>query len=434
MKKLVLAGTPSEKQKQFFTAREKYVAYGGARGGGKSWALRRKLVLMCLHYPGIRCLLVRRSYGELRYNHILPLLSELKDAVTYSETNKLLSFPNGSAIKLGYLSDDGDTLQYQGLEFDVIGIDEATQITEYQFNILKACLRGANGFPKRMYLTCNPGGVGHAWVKRIFIDGDLRPGERAEDCRFIQATVFDNTVLLQSDPGYVDQLKSLPDGLRQAWLYGSWDIFSGQFFPETADGSVVAAGFVKPAVCRVIGGLDYGFDCTALVLLCADTEGRLTVYRESACPDLTLSAAARLIASTCAGEHVDYIAASPDLWNRRQDSGVSGYETIMRTEGVPALVRADDRRVPGWRAVREALGAGMRISENCPTLLRCMRGLVCDAHKAEDCSGEPHEITHLPEALRYAVMSRITPPDGPQRRERGFFNRKRVSAVPVSKY
>ena len=433
MKRILLSGVPSEKQKLFFEAREKYIAYGGARGGGKSWALRRKLTLMCLHYPGLRCLIVRRSYPELRYNHILPLCAELKGAVSYSETNKQIVFPNGSTVKFGYLSDDGDTLQYQGLEFDVIAIDEATQLTEYQFNILKACLRGTNGNPKRMYLTCNPGGVGHGWVKRLFIDGCMRPGERAEDYRFIQATVFDNTALLSKDPGYVEQLQSLPEGLRSAWLYGSWDVFSGQFFPEAASDLIVARGFEKPSPCRIIGGLDYGFDGTALVLVCADRTGTLTVYREFLCPDLTLSAAAARIAGICEGENVDYIAASPDLWNRRQDSGVSGYETVMRTPGVPALIRADDRRVPGWRAVREAFGAGMRISDRCPTLLRCMRSLVYDKHCAEDCSDQPHDVTHLPEALRYAVMSRICPPDEPAR-QNGFFKTKRISAVPVSKY
>ncbi|MBQ3870860.1 MAG: phage terminase large subunit, partial [Clostridia bacterium] len=224
MKKIVLKGTPSDKQKLLFSSRTKYTAYGGARGGGKSWALRRKLVLMCLHYPGLKCLIVRRSYSELRYNHILPLRSELGGAVKYSETQKLITFENGSSLKLGYLSDDGDTLQYQGLEFDIIALDEATQLTEYQFNILKACLRGTNRYPKRMYLTCNPGGIGHGWVKRLFIDRSYREWEDPDDYTFIQATVFDNTVLLDNDAEYVKQLQSLPDALRQAWLYGKWDV------------------------------------------------------------------------------------------------------------------------------------------------------------------------------------------------------------------
>lgn len=434
MKEIKLEGTPSEKQKMLFASRRKYTAYGGARGGGKSWALRRKLILMCFRYPGLRCLIVRRSYGELRYNHILPLLSELKGAVTYSETSKMITFPNGSCIKLGYLSDDGDTLQYQGLEFDVIAIDEATQLTEYRFNALKACLRGKNGLPKRMYLTCNPGGVGHAWVKRLFIDKNYREGERAEDYCFIQATVFDNTALLEADPDYVSQLQSLPEDLRQAWLFGSWDVFSGQFFTEMADGGRIVRGFAPPEVCRIIGGLDYGFDAAALVLLCADVYGRLTVFRESVRSDLTLSAAARHIAQVCAGLRVDYIAASPDLWNRRQDSGISGYETMMGTPGMPALIRADDRRVAGWRAVREMLAGDLYISDACPELIRCMGALCYDKNRAEDCADEPHEITHLPEALRYAVMSRISPPEV---RESGIadrFLRRRTAAVPVSKY
>ncbi len=432
MRKLILKGKPSPKQKQLFLSRAKYTAYGGARGGGKSWALRRKLILMCIRYPGLKCLLLRRSYGELRYNHILPLLSELSFAVSYSETNKLISFPNGSTIKVGYMADDGDTLQYQGLEFDVIAVDEATQITEYQFNILKACLRGNNGNPKRMYLTCNPGGVGHGWVKRLFIDKNYRDGERPEDYLFIQATVFDNTALLEADPEYVSQLQSLPPALREAWLYGSWDIFSGQFFTELSDGTHITGDFDMPQVCRITGGLDYGFDAAALVLLCADAYGRLTVFREFIKSDLTLSAAAREVARVCSDLNVDYIAASPDLWNRRQDSGISGYETMMRADGMPPLIRADDRRIAGWRAVRELLSTDMYISDKCPELIRCMTSLTYDKNRPEDCSDKPHDITHLPEALRYAVMSRITPPPDPADR-RGKY-RRGYYGVPVSKY
>ena len=431
MKNVVLKGTPSEKQKQLFRSRAKYTAYGGARGGGKSWALRRKLVLMCLRYPGLKCLLVRRSYGELRYNHILPLRSELGAAVKYSETQKQITFENGSSLKLGYLSDDGDTLQYQGLEFDVIALDEATQLTEYQFNILKACLRGTNGYPKRMYLSCNPGGVGHAWVKRLFIDRSYRDGEDPDDYLFIQATVFDNTVLLQHDAEYVRQLQSLPDALREAWLYGKWDVFSGQFFPEFCDGKHTVHGFERPDVYRLIGGLDYGFDATAFLLICADRYGRLTVIREFIRSDLTLSAAARAVAETCEGERVDYIAASPDLWNRRQDSGISGYETMMKTPGLPPLIKADDRRIAGWRAVREYLGGSLYVCEECRELIHSMSSLIYDKNIPEDCSDTPHDITHLPEALRYAVMSRVSAAELPsaeyERRRRKYENRFSVA-------
>ena len=200
---LRISGVPSAKQREFFRSRAKYIAYGGARGGGKSWALRRKLIGLCLNYPGIRCLLVRRSLWELKANHVLPLLSEYGAFIEYGERDRVISLKNGSAIFLGYCASDSDTLRYQGQEYDIIAIDEATQLSEYQFSIFKASLRGVNAFPKRMYLTCNPGGIGHAWVKRLFIDRNFRVGENPEDYVFIPALVYDNEVLLQNDPSYI---------------------------------------------------------------------------------------------------------------------------------------------------------------------------------------------------------------------------------------
>ena len=184
MRKLTLKGKPQERQKLFFDAKEKYVAYGGARGGGKSWALRRKMILMCLKYPGLSVLILRRTYAELRENHIRPLCAELAGTAVYTETRKTFEFPNGSRIRMGYCDSEADVNQYQGQEFDVIALDEATQLTEYQFQTLKGALRGANPYPKRMYLTCNPGGVGHGWVKRLFIDREYREGEDPKDYCF----------------------------------------------------------------------------------------------------------------------------------------------------------------------------------------------------------------------------------------------------------
>ncbi len=409
MKELILKGVPNEKQKMFFASKHKYTAYGGSRGGGKSWALRRKLILLCFRYPGIRCLIIRRSFPELRYNHILPLRSELGDCVSYSETGKCFTFPNGSIIKPGYMNDDSDTLQYQGQEFDIIALDEATQLTEYQFSTLKACLRGTNGHPKRMYLTCNPGGVGHAWVKRLFIDRRYNIGENGDEYTFIQAKAYDNTVLMETDGEYIKQLESLPDSLRRAWLDGEWDVFEGQFFPEVTDEHLFDIRDI-PREHRVIGGLDYGFDMLAFILAYCDTEGNITVFKEYFESDLTLSQASERIARACAGYRCEYIAASPDLWNRRQDTGRSGFEIMTDAADIPQLIRADDRRVPGWRQLREYLhgeqGRGLKISSCCPELFRCLSLLTYDKSRPEDCADEPHSITHLPEALRYLVMSR----------------------------
>ena len=223
---------PSEKQKLFLLADTKHIAFGGARGGGKSWAVRTKAKLMALKYKGIKILIVRRTYPELIHNHINQLTGELCGIARYNKSEKVFTFGNGSTIHFGYCNNDKDLLQYQGAEYDVIFLDEATQLQEAWIRKLSACLRGVNGFPKRIYYTCNPGGVSHGYIKRLFIDRKYEDGEYPEDYTFIQSLVTDNKALMKSQPEYLRQLEALPPKLKEAWLYGNWDIFEGQFFEE----------------------------------------------------------------------------------------------------------------------------------------------------------------------------------------------------------
>lgn len=427
-----ISGVPNPRQAEFFASHARYTAYGGARGGGKSWALRRKLVGLCLNYPGCRCLLVRRSISELKANHVRPFLAEYGALMRYSEAGRCFDFPNGSRIALGYCASDRDVLRYQGQEFDVIAIDEATQLTEYQFSIFKACLRGVSDAPRRMLLTCNPGGVGHAWVKRLFVDRRYRAGERGEDYCFIPAKVYDNEVLMRSDPDYAAQLESLPLRLRQAWLEGRWDVFEGQFFPEFEEAVHVCTPGEIPGAVRQFVAFDYGFDMLAALLMAVDRQGKMYVRRECMREGLTLSEAGAAVAALAAGEHAEYAVASPDLWNRRQDSGRSGFEIMQAVRGMPPMVAADDRRVPGWRVLRDRLGGrehgvGLRISRDCGELIRDMQGLLCDRDRPEDAAGEPHALTHGPEALRYAVMSRCGVPEETADCNRFVFPGKRQS-------
>ena len=409
-----IGGVPSEKQKQFFASRARYTAYGGARGGGKSWALRRKLVGLCLCYPGIRCLLVRRTLVELKANHIVPILTEYGDILRYSAGECAFLMDNGSRIDCGYCDSERDALRYQGQEYDIIAIDEATQLSEMQFCALKAALRGVRDMPRRMYLTCNPGGVGHAWVKRLFIDRDYRAGERPEDYCFIAARVWDNRVLTEADPDYVRGLESLPERLRAAWLDGRWDVFEGQFFSEFDEGRhVLKAGTRTERAVRSFAAMDYGFDRLAVLLLSEDAVGTLYVERELCRSGLTLGEAAREVERFLKDAPLtpEYLVASPDLWNRRQDTGLSGVAVMLGAAKLPPLCRADDRRVAGWRQLREYLHGSdgtprLYIHSQCSELISCMQGLLCDAHRAEDAASHPHALTHAPEALRYAVMSR----------------------------
>ena len=430
---LRVLGAPNERQRKFFESRCRFTAYGGARGGGKSWALRRKLIALCLHYSGISCLLVRRSLAELKSNHLTAILRELGDFVKYSESERTIEFPNGSKIALGYCSSRRDALRYQGQEYDIIAIDEATQLTEYHFSVFKACLRGVNGFPKRIYLTCNPGGVGHAWVKRLFIDRDFREGEKAEDYLFIPAKVYDNRALLESYPEYVTQLESLPDRMKKAWLEGRWDVFEGQFFPELDSSVHICRASELPKRATRFIAFDYGFDMLAAILFAVSPAGDVYAEAEYCSSGLTLSAAAERVAALSSGV-ASYAVASPDLWNRRQDSGKSGFEIMQAVRGMPPMTPADDRRVAGWRVVREYLSESeatprLFISERCPELFRCMSALLSDPDRPEDASGEPHSVTHLPEALRYGLMSRAALPAAQNENGIGPFIIKKRSPI-----
>lgn len=410
--RLVLKGKPNEKQEKFFLSMAQHTAYGGARGGGKSWAMRRKLVLLALRYEGLKILLLRRTLPELRENHLVQLREEIGGAVKYMERERCFVFPNGSRLKLGYCDNEGDVLQYQGQEYDVIGLEEATHFTEYQRDFLMMCNRTVRGdFSPRMYYTANPGGVGHAWFKRLFVDREYRGSERAEDYAFIPARVYDNDVLMKANPEYARGLENLPADLRRAHLEGNWDVFAGQFFPEfSVDRHVIEPRDI-PLGAKLFRSLDYGLDMTACYwwYMIAD---RLVIYRELHEPNLTLSQAAlRIEAMTPRGEEIAYTVASPDLWNRRQGSGQSGMQ-IMAQYGLKGLTAADNRRVQGWRMLREYLngvsefdgGARLQIFSTCVRLIRNLPLLQYDKVRMEDAAGVPHEVTHAPESVRYGVM------------------------------
>lgn len=408
---------PNEKQRAFFESNAKYTAYGGARGGGKSWAMRMKLILLALNYKGIQILLLRRTLAELRENHLLPMTKILKGVAVYVSGEKEFRFKNGSRIKLGYCESVSDVLQFQGQAYEVIGLEEATHFTEFQFFALTESNRISGNMPSpfkpRMYFTCNPGGVGHAWVKRLFIDRDFRGSEKPDDYLFIKSLVFDNKFVMENDKGYVETLKNLPDARRRAMLYGDWDAFEGAFFPEfDREKHILPQGSRIPDGSIYFRALDYGLDMTACLWCACDSEGRIYIYRELTESNLTLSEAARKICElTPKDEPIRYTVASPDLWNRRQESGKSGYD-IMTQNGLTRLIKADNSRIAGWRIVREYLkhdcigGARLAISECCPDLIRSLPLLRFDEHIREDASDTPHEITHTPEALRYALMSR----------------------------
>ncbi len=418
--KLALHGTPNPKQAAFFAARARHIAYGGARGGGKSWAMRRKFVLLAFRYSGLNLLLLRRTLPELTENHVRPLQEELNGVAVYNQTQRVFLFPNGSRIKLGYCDRESDVYQYQGQEYDVIGMEEATHFTESQMQFLTTCNRSVRSdFSPRMYYTCNPGGVGHGWVKRLFLDRDYRQAERAEDYLFIPARITDNPILLERNPAYLITLQNLPEHLRKAHLDGNWDVLAGQYFQEFDRDRHVVAPFPIPSRWKRFRGMDWGYNDPCCVLwFAAAPDGRLYVTRELYRRQVLGSDIAKEVATLSCGESIAYTVASPDAWQQRGLKGVEGESIaeVFAKGGVP-LLPADNARVVGWQRVHEMLADApdgtprLQIFSTCQNLIRTLPLLTFDQRDAEDVSDNCED--HAPEALRYGLMSRPRCPAPP---------------------
>ena len=414
---LYLHGTPNPRQREFFLSRARHTAYGGARGGGKSWAMRRKLVLLALNYPGLNILLLRRTLPELRENHILPLQRELYCVAPYVASERVFNFPNGSRIKLGYCDTASDVYQYQGQEYAVIGMEEATHFTEEQQQFLTTCNRTSRlGFTPRMYYTCNPGNVGHAWVKRLFIDRDYREEEQPGDYVFIPARIWDNRALLTADPGYVKQLMALPEELRRAHLEGDWDVHAGQYFREFSRERHVVPPHELPKGYKRFRSMDWGYNDPCCVLWHAvDPEGRVTTYRELYVRQMRAEEVAKRVVELSYGEDIAYTVASPDLWQNRGAARavMGGFEgetlaEIFIKNGM-AISPADNTRIAGWQRVRDHLAPApdglpkWQCFSDCVNLIRELPAMQYDQRDREDAADGND---HAPEALRYALMSR----------------------------
>lgn len=409
----------SEAQERFFASRCKYVCFGGARGGGKSWCTQRKSVGGCLRHPGIRILIVRRRYEDLENSVIEPILNLVKGtAAEYNTTKHLLTFVNGSYIRFGNMESYGAATagKYQGQEYDWIFLEEATQFTEQEFRGIAACCRGVSNVPKRIYMTANPGGIGHQWVKRLFITRDFRENEDPVDYEFIKATVEDNKDLMASSPDYLNALDLLPEDIRLAHRYGDWDALAGGFFPEFTPRTHVVRDFPINPEWNKFRAFDYGLDMFACLWVAVDFAGRCYVYREFAESKLIVSqAAGAALAATPYTERIEYTVAPPDMWSTMKDTGKTMAQKFM--ESGLSLVKANNSRVQGWMAVKELLKPmedgrpGLLVFESCKGLIDDLMSIQHDEKNPSDCAKQPHELTHRPDALRYFCQLRTMPPE-----------------------
>lgn len=447
--KELLIPPPNPKQKLFFKARARHIAYGGARAGGKSWAMRTKLAALCIRYPGIQILLLRRTLTELTENHVNPLLILLKGIATYNKQEKVFAFPNGARLKLGYCANENDVLQYQGQAYDVIGMEEATMFTEFQYNCLRESNRSSGlmkeRFSPRMYLTMNPGGVGHHWVKRLFIDRAYKGKERPEDYVFIPAKVYDNVVFMQRDPDYVAQLESLPEKRRKMMLHGDWSSVEGAFFEEFVNDpshyedrrwTHVIAPFEPKASWNIYRSFDFGYNKPFSVgYWTVDEDGVIyRIFEWYGCTD-TANEGLRIPPSKIfeeiarlerehpwlKGRRIQGVA-DPSIWDASRGESVAESAAKHGIRFLPG----DNERIAGWMQVHYRMAFDddgfpmMYVFENCKAFIRTIPALQYDDHKIEDLDTDGED--HVADEVRYFCMSRPIKARAPQKPDTYYAN------------
>jgi hypothetical protein len=394
------------------------IAYGGARGGGKShWGLAQIFCDDCARYPGLKFLYLRKV-GKAGKEAVQDLRREVLHSTPHdykSQEGVLIRRDNGSKVVLGHFQNEKDIDNYLGLQYDGALIEEATQLTARKVRDISTCVRSSKpGWRPRKYFTTNPGNIGHAWFKAMFIE-PLRRGKE-HSTRFIQATVRDNRFV---NAGYRAELESLTGWQRAAWLDGSWDIAVGQFFTNFRREKVEIQLAELPPHWRVWLGFDYGFThYTVAYLLARDGDGNVYVIDEHAergwLPERHTNAILSMLARwRVQPERLETIAAGHDVFSKDQRGKTTADDyaelglnleraNIDRINGVAEILRRfgdPDNNKPGT----------VFINSTCPKLLDCIPSLQHDPHRAEDvlkvdCDDDGLGGDDPYDAFRYGLM------------------------------
>ena len=404
-------------QTEFLAASETDVLYGGAAGGGKSYAM---LVdpLRYAHRAAHRGLIIRRSMPELRelIDKSRELYPKAFPGCKYREVEKMWNFPSGAKIEFGFLERDADVYRYQGQAYSWIGFDEITHLpTEFSWNYLASRLRTTDSeIIPYMRCTANPGGVGAHWVKKRYIDpADYNESFEGSDGltrKFIPAKLDDNPYLAK-DGRYEKMLMALPPTQRKQLLEGNWDVNEGAAFTEFNLEDHVIPPFEIPINWERVKGIDYGYASeSACVWATIDpSDGTLIVYRELYQKGLT-------------GQDLGYAITEMELqdpfsvagvldtaaWNRTGTTGPTVGETLVRQGH--KLRRADKNRIQGKIQIHEYLRVQhtgrpkIQIFNTCPNLIREIQSIPLDSSNPEDVDTRAQD--HAYDALRYLIMSR----------------------------
>lgn len=417
------------------------VCYGGARGGGKSWAMALDFWLHAERYgPDSKGLMLRKTREDLK--DFIDLASRMYgSAARYMEKGNVFRFDNGAKLFCAYLENERDAQAYQGWSLTRCYFDELTQLQSLDpIMALLATLRSSKGVKGQLKVTCNPGGPSHNAVKEMFVDNgpynvvlDSRTGVTRV---FIPAKVSDNPALLEADPRYIDRLRAVgsPERVR-AWLEGDWDVVEGSYFPEFSHARHVVPLFPIPSGWIKFRSMDWGSAAPFAVhwwAVCQEDiehdgrmipRGALICFREwygASRPNVGLKLTAEEVARGIIEremhngkrEHISYGVLDPAAFAVISGPGIA--ETLVRNGVV--FKRADNQRVNhakrmgGWTELRARLkgnndGHAMIVFfDTCKAVIRTLPMLLHDTHNIEDVDTEGED--HAADSARYAAMSR----------------------------
>ena len=404
-------------QTDFLAAPERDVLYGGAAGGGKSYAM---LIdpLRFAHRAAHRALILRRSMPELRelIDKSRELYPKAFPGCKYKEVEKLWNFPSGAKVEFGFLERDADVYRYQGQAYSWIGFDEITHLpTEFGWNYLASRLRTTDPeITTYMRCTANPGGVGATWVKKRYID-PCEPnqsfiGDDNLSRKFIPARLEDNPFLAE-DGRYEEMLKALPPTQRKQLLEGNWDVNEGAAFTAFDIDAHVITPFELPISWERVKGIDYGYASeSACVWGAVDpSDGTLIIYRELYQKNLTgQDLGERITQMELSDPYSVQGVLDTAAWARTGTTGPTVGETLVRSGH--KLRRADKNRIQGKIQIHEYLKIQqsgrprLQIFNTCPNLIRELQSIPLDKTNPEDV--DTHAPDHAYDALRYLIMSR----------------------------
>lgn len=402
------------------------IIYGGSRGGGKTdaglaWLLR------WIKNPNYRALVIRRNADDLSDWVDRARIMYRGTGAEFAYKPAVIRFPSGAIIRTGHLNDENAYTKYQGHEYQKMVIEELTQIPteESYLKLISSCRSTVDGLNPQIFITTNPGGVGHAWVKRRFIDigewGKPHIDPVTKRSRiFIPARLQDNPTLMEKDPQYADFLDGLPDQLRRAWRDGDWDITAGQVFTEWRRETHVIKPFPIPSDWNKYIAMDWGVNAPFSVgWYACDFDYHTYLYRELHMNGITFEkifgkpltpkrlAKVIIEITNKNNENYMYCVADPSMWNKPL-GGESAAETMMKV-GLK-MIEGDNDRANGLNRYRDVLSIApdgrpyYQVFDTCQETINSIPSLVYDIHKIEDIdtSGNDHDY----DRDRYFFMSR----------------------------